>query len=129
MEIRKGRPVITKEDYPVTVYKALLRSTSTPRDNESVVTDWVWRKTAQDSWDALRDGFGFIHPDQQELWQPDGEATLYMSVDDLEHTLVSYGVRMIDEDPEKYDTEITQVNSVLNALDKALKRNKYGYKA
>ena len=125
MEVRDGRPVITKHDHPTTVYKALLRSTSFPRDNESSVTSWVWSKTAQDSWDTLRDSFGFIHPDQEELWQPDGKARLFMSMDDLERTMVEYGVRMLDQDPVKYDNEINRVNEVLIAIDKALKRKKY----
>lgn len=48
-----------------------------------------------------------------------------MSMDDLEYVMVGYGVRMLDEDPAKYDDEINRVDNVLVAIDKALKRKKY----
>lgn len=123
MEIWKSRPEITRADHPVTVYKALLRSIALSQDELPAEQQKQWRKTAQDSWDALRDGFGFIHPDQ-ELWKPNGSARLYMSVDDLEYVLVGYGVRLIEWDAEVYAEEINRVDDILRALDKALNRRK-----
>lgn len=123
MEIWKGRPEITGTDHPVTVYKALLRSIALSQDELPAEEQKEWRKTAQDSWDALRDGFGFIHPDQ-ELWKPNGSARLYMSIDDLEYVLVGYGVRLIEWDTKVYVEEINRVDDVLRSLDKALNRKK-----
>lgn len=123
MEIWRGRPEITPTDHPVTVYKALLRSIPLSQSELSREESEQWRKIAQDSWDALRDGFGFIHPDQ-ELWRPNGSARLYMSVDDLEYVLVGYGVRLINEDMERNVDEIDRVDDVLRAIDKALNRKK-----
>lgn len=124
MEVWRGRPVITGKDHPITVYKALLRSVALANHELSDEHSALWRKTAQDSWETLRDGFGFIHPDQ-ELWRPNGEARLYMSMDDLEYVMVGYGTRMLDEDPNKYNDEIDRVNEVLIAIDKVLNRKKY----
>lgn len=124
MEIWKGRPEITPSDHPVTVYKALLRSITLINAEQPADISRQWRKVAQDSWDTIRDGFGFIHPDQ-ELWRPNGSARLVgMSVDDLEYILVGYGVRLIDENPEQYNDEITRVDDILRAIDKALNRKK-----
>lgn len=124
MEIWRGRPIITGNDHPVTVYKAILRSVALANSELTSEDSASWRKTAQDSWETLRDGFGFIHPDQ-ELWRSNGEARLYMSMDDLEYIMVAYGVRMLDENPTKYDDEINRANEVLVAIDKALNRKKY----
>jgi hypothetical protein len=124
METWKGRPIITASDHPVTVYKALLRSVALGQNELSIEKSAEWTKIAQDSWDTIRDGFGFIHPDQPELWKPNGEARLYMSMDDLEYTLVGYGVRMLDEDPAKWADEIKRTDAVLVAIDKALNRKK-----
>jgi hypothetical protein len=125
MEIVNGRPEITPSDHPVTVYKAILRSVSLGQKELSEEDSARWTKIAQDSWDTIRDGFGFIHPDQKELWRPDGFARLPMSMDDLEYILVGYGVRMLDEDPAKYADEIIRSDEVLRAIDKVLKRKKY----
>ncbi len=65
--------------------------------------------------------FGIIDDDTKPL-HPEGNALLYMSPDDLEYTLVGYGVLLLEDSPKKHAQEIAEVDAVLSSIDKALRR-------
>ena len=77
---------------------------------------FAWNKTAADAWGALGDGFMIIG---REALNPDGEALLYMSADQLELALVASGVRHLRENGNVQDGEITALDETLRALDLA----------
>jgi hypothetical protein len=120
MEIVNGRPNITADDHPVTILKALRASYSVWPEEHTPEESHYWSKQAADATGALQDGFGIIDEDRAPL-MPDGNATLYMAADNLEYAVAGYGLELLKSREVSVD-EIAEVNAVLNAIDKALKR-------
>jgi hypothetical protein len=113
MKLFRGRPKLTAEDHPSTVYAALLGSIAIGNRElpENVADAWV--KTAQDAYEAVQDGFGIVDAGREPL-NPEGEAVLYLSLDQLESALVNHGMQALAES----DTdEVATVDSLLKSID------------
>ena len=115
MKVERGRPVIEREDHLRVVFDALIGSIAFYNANmEPDVASW-WCKTAQDSYETLNSAFGVSHDGIDTDWPERGDATLYMTLDQLELALVNYGYESKDDDI------VTSINSLLCAID-SLKR-------
>jgi len=119
MKAERGRPVITSGDHPEIIYGALLSSI---RYHNAQVIDETsreeasrWCKTAQDSYESVQDAFGVGRDGLIEDWPDRGDATLYMTLDQLEFALVNYGYNAI-EAGETSNAE-TCINELLCAID------------
>ena len=95
MQTWKGRPELTIQDYPQTVYRALLGSVAIYNRTEGEEKAFNWVKTSADAREGLQDAFGMVDPlHSNETFRPDGKALLYMTIDQLETALVMYGSRL-----------------------------------
>lgn len=111
MKSFRGRPVITDQDHPATVYAALHESIPYwHKELPDEATTWV--KTANDSWETLADEFRVDLPPELRGAYGNREAVLYMSPDQLELALVAYGVHHITN-----QQEVGKINQLLTNLD------------
>jgi hypothetical protein len=127
MENQRNRPVITSTDHPMTIFKALRRSTALLYREQSHDQAFWWEHVAHNSWETLGDEFGILDEETLPL-RPEGKrggALLHMSFDYLEYALVGYGAHLIENHGKKNVAEIDRVDDILRAIDKALNRKKY----
>lgn len=115
MKIERGRPVITREDYPKVVFDALIGSIAFYNANMPNESS-AWCKTAQDSYETLQDAFGVSHDGADADWPERGDAMLFMTPSQLELALVNYGCLQIEagDTPES----IAHVDALLHKLDR-----------
>jgi hypothetical protein len=113
METVKGRPVITKEDDPRTIYDALRVSIRYGNSGQLPTDGRVWIKQAQDASEALGDGF-MLHYGLDEVESSDAHVTLYMSPDQLEYALVCHGLEQLDrgESVQAVDAALLAVDAI-----------------
>src|SRR4051812_45276896 len=111
MKQHKHRPVITKEDHPGVVVRALRESI--PYYNQVLPKHaQAWGKTACDAYEAVQDAFRLDDTGVTDTTLPDSETIIYMSADQLELALVAYGVKRIHE-----VAEIQKVDQLLVSID------------
>lgn len=121
METWKGRPEITGSDHPNTILKALRNSTEVWSREHTHEQTRFFNHHAQNGAEAIQGGFGILDEDI-DPFNPDGKAILYMSMDDLEYTMVGYGVKLLEDDPQSNLKEIAEIDAVLGAIDKVRKQ-------
>lgn len=114
MKSAAGRPVIEAGDFPRIIDNALHASPLYWHENKSVEEARHWQKTAADAWGALGDGFGIIGED---MFRPEGQATLFVAPDDLQLALVAYGCDRLDEGGPGVSTEVMALDGLLKSLD------------
>lgn len=113
MEVLRGRPIITSNDHPLTVYKAIRNSVGYLHETNA---PFHLLHRAQNAYETLQDDFGIIG---DELHRPEGISTLWdMDNDSLELALVAYGCRLLDE---QQDTQPNDAVPELVAIDGLLK--------
>ena len=116
MKVERGRPVIEREDHLRVVFDALIGSIAFYNANmEPDVASW-WCKTAQDSYETLQSALGVSHDGIDTDWPERGDATLYMSLDQLELALVSHGCVQIDNGDSQ---DVAMVDTLLHKIDDA----------
>ncbi len=128
MKIERGRPHIDKDDHPTTIYRALGQSMDAwDEEYTEDQANW-WSHIAQNERESLRDAFCFLYPNEKEIWKPEGEYTLLMSMDQLEYALVSYASYLLEkDDPLNADETkalLADTDEILQSIDKALNRKK-----
>lgn len=120
MNIEHGRPVITGQDHPSTVYKAVHESVKYPRlfiPHEPS----LWRHKARNAYETLSDTFRIRG---SEMDRPDNETILWdMNVDQLELAVVAYGCKQLDKNRGQLDNEMVAIDGVLRAIDNARSAN------
>lgn len=117
MNSLRGRPEITAEDHPKTVYTALIGSIVFYNQNMPEDVAFRWAKTAADAYEAIGDGFGIVDPSCEPM-RPDGSALLYMSLGQLEIALVNYGCKKLEEPSTPASlSEATNVDDLLKSID------------
>ncbi|HEX3568194.1 MAG TPA: hypothetical protein VHT70_00780 [Candidatus Saccharimonadales bacterium] len=112
MDILRGRPVITGEDYPLTVYKAIHNSVGYL---DEVNAPPHLQHGARNAYETLRDDFSIM---DDKVYRPDGTSTLWdMSNDNLELALVAYGCELLDKQPKDVIPEVVAIDSLLREID------------
>ena len=114
MNLIQGRPEITAEDHPATVFAALLGSIAICNKEMPANAAWQWVKVAQDAYETVQDAFGIVDEQSGELSNPLGSALLYLSLGQLEYALVGYGVKALDEAREE---DVAIVDNLLMTVD------------
>lgn len=113
MKAFKGRPVIEGSDSPQLVDHAL-RASLKYWDGYKPDQSSAWRKTAADAWGAVQDGFSIVG---DQIYRPEGSATLFLSPDDLELALIAYGCEQIDARAPNVEADIVAINGLLKGIE------------
>ena len=117
MKNPNGWPVIEASDYPVTILRALHNSIASRELGLSDEEHMRWTKIVQDAESTLQDSFGIVDPDSDdEPINPNGEALIYVSPDDLGLSLVAYGSLLPESEEESAHEELLRVDHILNAI-------------
>lgn len=122
MKSFNGRPIIEEQDHPQVVDRALHESIGYWHEHMPPDQANAWVKTAADAWGAVQDGFGLVG---DEMLEPEGEATLYVSPDQLELALVAYGCNLLDQNHVSNSEigEIVAINGLLRGIDQIKAEN------
>lgn len=115
MQSYRNRPLIEASDSPQVIDNALHESVGFWHANMPSHEAQVWEKVAADAWGAIEDGFSIVG---DNIFNPDGEAQLYLSNEELELALVAYGCELLDKDTELANDEVVAINGLLKQFDK-----------
>jgi hypothetical protein len=110
----KNRPIIEATDSPLIINEALHDSVSYWNKHMDPGQASAWRKKAADAWGAVEDGFSIVGDEVQD---PEGDALLYVSADELELALVAYGCKLIDAEPPNADAQVVAIDGLLKQID------------
>ncbi len=115
MEIHRGRPVIQSADHPLIIIEALRETGQAWQDNRppAEVFQWVGYGNAN-AWGSIEDIFNIIG---DEVFRPHSETVIYMSLDQLEFTLVAYGYQLLDQGEEINKDKILKIDELLSKID------------
>ena len=126
MKIDGGRPVIQGQDYPSTIYNALLTTTRAWCENSprQEACSWLGAEKLNASL-AVRDGFDIDF--HGGVSSPNGEVGLDIKPEQLEFSLVAYGCSLVDKIDQGYPVtqELAQVDSILKEMDRAAAHNRH----
>jgi hypothetical protein len=104
--------LIEQGDHPQTIDRALQAGADWGQENLPPDDAWLWRHTEANAWEAVRDGFSIW---DDKMYNPGGEAQIYMSPRQFELSLVVHGLgRLAEGDLQEYD----RVNEVLSTIDR-----------
>lgn len=114
---RRGNQItIEPNDNPQTIVAALREGAQWGARNLPDDEAWRWRHNAANAWETIEDGFG-IYGD--ELHRHDGQAQVALGPDQLELSLVAFGVKRLAEGTVDAQKDVRHVDEALLALDAA----------
>lgn len=113
---RSNLITIEPSDNPQTVVAALREGAQWAARNLSRDDAGHWRHNAANAWETIEDGYGIYN---DRMHRHDGLAQIALAPDQLELSLVAFGVKRLDENTVGAQKDVRRVDEALFALDAA----------